>query len=87
MLEFHTAWAWVVVLANGLAGAWCLAAHWLPAVRVRAVWWLVVAAEAAVGVQVVLGVLLIAGQDYSAPEFHVFYGFLMVVDERTRGST
>jgi len=79
VLELHTTWAWAVVLANALAGIWCLAAHWLAPLRVKAIWWFVGAAEVAVGLQVVLGVWLLAGEDIPAPEFHVFYGFLMIV--------
>lgn len=71
----HDACAWVVVVANGLAGAWALGAHTLPALRVRALWWFTAAAELALVVQVVLGVLLVTAGDREAPEFHMFYGF------------
>ncbi|HEX6238410.1 MAG TPA: hypothetical protein VFZ68_14520 [Acidimicrobiales bacterium] len=71
----HDAGAWVVVVANGLAGAWALGAHALPPLRVRALWWFTVAAELALVVQVILGVLLVTAGEREAPEFHMFYGF------------
>jgi hypothetical protein len=76
LLELHEAWAWVVVVGNGLAGAWALGAHWLPALRHRALWWFTAAAEVAIFVQVGLGVALVAGEGIEAPEFHMFYGFV-----------
>lgn len=79
VLQFHTTWSWIVVFSNAAAGLWCLGAHWLAPLRVRALWWLVIAAEVSTGISVILGVILLAGQDFTAPEFHVFYGFLTIV--------
>jgi hypothetical protein len=77
--DVHVAWAWVVVIGNGLAGAWALAAHrWVP-LRTRALWWFTVFAELAVFVQVGLGVGLVAGQKLKAPKFHLFYGFVAII--------
>ena len=36
ILDLHDLWSWVVVIGNGIAGAWCLGAHWVPALRVKA---------------------------------------------------
>jgi hypothetical protein len=69
----------VVILANGLAGAWALAANWLTPLRVRALWWFTIAAELSVFVQVGLGVGLVAGQGYRADSFHMFYGFVAII--------
>lgn len=79
VLDFHTQWAWMVILGNALAGIWCLGAHWVPALRVRALWWYVVAAELTIFVQVVLGVVMVAGQGFEAPPFHMFYGFVAII--------
>ncbi|MEZ5238561.1 MAG: hypothetical protein R2716_06290 [Microthrixaceae bacterium] len=79
MLDAHVAWAWVVVISNAVVGLWALGAHWLPALRVRQLWWAVVAAEVSIAVQVVLGVVAYAGQGIDAPEFHIFYGFIALV--------
>jgi hypothetical protein len=79
LLDVHAGWAWVVVIGNGLAGAWALGAYWLPWLRTRALWWFTVFAEVAVFVQVGLGVGLVAGQKLKAPKFHLFYGFLAII--------
>jgi hypothetical protein len=79
LLDLHVGWAWVVIIGNGLAGAWSLAAIRLPGLRTRALWWFTVAAEASVFVQVILGVSLVAGQKIEAPKFHMFYGFVAII--------
>ena len=77
--DLHANWAWVVIFANGLAGAWTLAAHWIAPLRLRAQWWFVVAAEVSIFVQVALGVFLEVGPEYAAPQFHMFYGFVAII--------
>jgi hypothetical protein len=79
LLDVHKAWAWVVIIGNGLAGLWAGGAHWLPALRTRALWWFTVAVEFAVFVQVALGVGMVAGQKLVAPQFHMFYGFVAII--------
>jgi len=76
----HRAWAWVVIVGNGLAGLWALGAVRWATLRTRALWWFTTAVELAVFVQVVLGVSMIAG--HKVPDnlqFHVFYGFVTIV--------
>lgn len=75
----HESFSWVMVLGNGLAGIWALAAARWTALRTPALWWFTAAAEVAVFVQVGLGVGLVAGQDYEADQFHMFYGFLGII--------
>jgi hypothetical protein len=72
----HEWFAWVVVVLNGLAGAWALAAHRRPEARHRALWWFTGVAQVAIAVQVVLGVVLLNTEDVEAPQFHMFYGFV-----------
>lgn len=79
LLDLHQAWAWVVIVANGLAGLWALASHRWEALRSRALWWFTAAAEATMLVQVVFGVILINRYDLQAPEFHMFYGFVGLI--------
>ena len=79
LLEFHTSWAWFVIIGNGLAGVWALAANWLPSLRTRALWWFTGVAELTIFVQVALGVGLVAGQGFVAPKFHMFYGFVAII--------
>lgn len=79
VLDVHVAWAWVVVIANAIAGLWALLAHWFPPARSRALWWFTIAAEVAIFVQVGLGVYLVSAEDIEAPEFHMFYGFVALI--------
>lgn len=72
----HADWAWVVIVANGVVGAWALAAHRWPGLRRPALWWATAAAEAAIFVQVVLGVIVVQGRDTERYQFHMFYGFI-----------
>jgi hypothetical protein len=74
--RIHVGWAWVVVIGNGLAGLWCLAAHWLPSLRTRALWWYVIAVEVAIPIQVSLGVAVMKIDHIEPPQFHLFYGFV-----------
>ena len=57
IVDAHTAWAWFVVVTNGLAGFWSLSAHRWPALRSRALWWFTAASQATMLVQVILGVV------------------------------
>jgi len=68
-----------VILGNGLAGLWALAAARWPPFRRRELWWFTGFAQVAVFVEVILGVGLMAGQDIEAPQFHTFYGFLCII--------
>jgi len=77
--DIHVVWAWVVIVSNGLAGLWTLAAGRVPALRTRALWWFTVAAEVAIFIEVGLGVGMVAGQGFVAPQFHMFYGFIAIV--------
>ncbi len=77
--DLHVGWAWVVVIGNGLAGLWAGAAHWLPSLRTRALWWFTLFVELAVFVQVGLGVGMVAGQGIQVAEFHMFYGFVAII--------
>lgn len=72
----HATWAWVVIIGNGLAGLWILAAWKIPSLRTRAMWWFAIFAEVAVFIQVTLGVLMISVQKKHVAAFHMFYGFV-----------
>ena len=79
LLAFHTSWSWVVIVSNGLAGLWSLAAARWPPLRTRALWWFTAAAQLSVFVEVGLGVGMVAGQDRQVEQFHTFYGFIALV--------
>ena len=77
--NLHTNWAWVVIIANGLAGIWALTAHKLVALRTRALWWYTGVAEATMFVQVILGVIMVNRDKAVFPAFHAFYGFVAII--------
>lgn len=79
MLTAHGDWALVVIYSNLIVGVWALAAHWLAPLRVRQLWWAVIAAQATIFVQVVLGVYLVSGGGMVAPGMHMFYGFISII--------
>ena len=75
----HTALAWVVVLANGLAGVWSLTAHYVESVRHRALWVFITFAQVLLFIEVAIGVVRLQQLDGEPPEFHTFYGFLTLI--------
>jgi len=79
LLEFHTSWAWIVIIANGLAGLWALSAHKITQLRTRALWWFTGLAQITIFVQVALGVTLVNTQKLEFPAFHAFYGFVAII--------
>ncbi len=79
MLDLHLTWSWVVIVTNGVAGVWALAAHRWEAARVKALWWFTGAAELTMLVQVITGIVLLNKYELEAPEFHVFYGFVGLI--------
>jgi hypothetical protein len=72
----HTVSAWILVVGNGLAGLWALAAHWRENLRGRALWWFTGVVQVWVSVQIVLGVILMQQPGRDPGDFHVFYGFV-----------
>ncbi len=74
--QIHIVFAWVVIVANGVAGLWALAAHWRESLRRRALWILTAAAQIAIGLQVLIGVLALNLEDAEISQFHMFYGFV-----------
>jgi hypothetical protein len=79
LYDLHASFSWFVIIGNALAGVWALAAHWLPALRVKAMWWFIAVVEISIFVQVCLGVGMVAGQGIEAPQFHMFYGFVAII--------
>jgi len=73
---FHAWWGYVAIAANGLVGLAALLAWRVPRVRGRWLWVATIAAESAMMLQVIVGVILVASKDYTVPRFHMFYGFL-----------
>ncbi|MFA5882859.1 MAG: hypothetical protein WDA60_03315 [Acidimicrobiia bacterium] len=76
LMDFHEVWAYVAIVANALAGIVLLVVWRVTKWRGRWMWIPTIAAEAAMMLQVVVGVILVASNQYVAPRFHMFYGFV-----------
>ncbi len=74
--EAHVTVAWIALAGNGAAAVWALAAHKLPRLRVRALWWFVLGAQLLLVAEIIVGVGLMAGGDREVPGIHTFYGFV-----------
>jgi len=82
VFRIHRFWGYVAIVANGLAGLYCLAAWKWKRLRGRPVWVVTAIAEVAILIQVALGVALVAGDKAyakSVPRFHMFYGFVIFI--------
>ena len=79
LYDLHKNWAWFVIIGNGFAGIWSLAAHRYPVLRTRALWWFIGIAEVAIFGQVAMGVALVNKYKYTFPKFHAFYGFVAII--------
>ncbi len=70
------AFAWFVMVSNGVAGLWALAAHKLSAFRRTSLWLFTGIAQVAVAVQVMLGVATLRVDGIDVQRIHMFYGFV-----------
>jgi len=77
--DLHESWSWVVIFANGFAGAWSLAAHKVEGLRTRALWWFTLVAQLTIFAQVIFGVILVNKYKLEFPAFHAFYGFVGIM--------
>lgn len=77
MRTLHQYWGWVAVALNGLAGVWGLVIDRRGKPPTRAFWIGVGVALTAIGVQVALGVYLVAALDLAGGDQHVFYGIVV----------
>jgi hypothetical protein len=79
LFEFHRKWGYVALGLNGIAGIIGILAWQKPRFRGRGVWIATIVAEAALLLQVLVGVILVSSKDYAAPRFHMFYGFVAFI--------
>jgi hypothetical protein len=77
--SFHGVWGYVAIVANGLVGIAALIAWRVRRIRGRWVTWATVVAESMLMLQVLVGVILLSSKQYTAPRFHVFYGFVAFI--------
>ncbi len=79
LLDFHEVWGYVAIVANALAGIYLLIAWKVEKLRNKYMWWPTIAAEAAMMLQVLGGVLLVSVEDFQPARFHMFYGFVAFI--------
>jgi hypothetical protein len=80
--DLHKTLGWYVIALNGLAGIYALLAWRIRSLRGRPLWIAILVAESAILVQVLLGTILVAGDETYrriVPRFHMFYGFLIFI--------
>lgn len=76
--DAHSAIAWVMIVLNGGAGVWALGSHQFPQLRIRLMWWVVIAGYTASFVMALSGAGLVAAGS-SLGDFHALYGFSTVI--------
>ena len=79
LFRFHSIWGYVAIVLNAIAGLLALIAWRVERFRGRHVWIATIVAEVAMLVQVLVGVILVASDQYEAPRFHMFYGFVIFI--------
>jgi hypothetical protein len=82
IFDIHHVWGYVTIVLNGLAGLYALAAWRWKSLRGKSVWISTIVAESAALIQILLGTILVAGdENYRkvVPRFHMFYGFVIFI--------
>jgi hypothetical protein len=82
VFDIHKYWGYVAIGLNAIAGLYALAAWRWKSLRGKPLWILTIVAESAILIQVLLGTILVAGDETYrkvVPRFHMFYGFLIFV--------
>jgi hypothetical protein len=82
VFEIHKTLGWYVIALNALAGLYALAAWRFKQLRGRPLWIATIVAEGAILLQVLLGTIMVAGDEgyrKVVPRFHMFYGFLIFI--------
>jgi hypothetical protein len=79
LFDIHKYFGYVGIVLNALVGIYALLAWRWKSLRGRPLWIATIVAEVAILLQVLFGTILVASDDYVAPRFHMFYGFLIFV--------
>lgn len=79
LLELHETLAWFLVLSNAAVGAWALAAHAIPSLRVQPLWWSVAVAQSSTFAIAIVGVLMVNRSGVELDSFHALYGFSTII--------
>ena len=76
LFDFHTVWGYLAIGANAIVGVLALIAWRVRSWRGRWLWIVTIIAESMMMLQVLAGATLVISDEYIAPRFHMFYGFL-----------
>ena len=76
LFDFHKVWGYIAIVANAIVGVLALIAWRVRRWRGRWLWVVTIIAESMMMVQVLVGAILVISDEYVAPRFHMFYGFL-----------
>lgn len=79
MRDLHVTNAWLLIITNALAGAWCLASYRWPRVAGRPMWVFVVIAQLTTFTQAVTGALDARRDGEVLNDMHALYGFSAIV--------
>ena len=82
VFDIHRYFGYVGIVLNALVGIYALVAWRWKQLRGRVLWIATIVAESAILLQVLLGTILVAGDETyrkTVPRFHMFYGFLIFV--------
>ena len=79
MRDAHVIIGWVIIGTNAVAGLWAFGAHHRPLLARRELWWWISAAQLLIVVQATLGVTLQSSDELARNEFHLLYGFSMLI--------
>ena len=82
LFNIHKTFGYVAIVLNALAGLYALAAWRWKSLRGRPLWIATIIAEVAILLQVLMGTILVAGDESyrkAVPRLHLFYGFLIFI--------
>lgn len=79
MHDLHVANAWVLIIANALAGAWCLAGYRMSRVVGRPMWVFVGIAQLTTFTQAITGAIDSRQEGEVLGDMHALYGFSAIV--------
>jgi hypothetical protein len=82
LFDIHKYLGYVAIVLNAIVGLYALAAWRWKQLRGRPLWIATIVAESAILLQVLIGTIMVAGDETYrkvVPRFHMFYGFLIFV--------
>ncbi len=74
--RFHGDWGYIAIVLNALAGLFGLAAWKFKRIPLKWAWVAIGIREVALLIQGAVGVIMVSSHKYTAPRFHMFYGYV-----------